>query len=114
MREEKSQIQALDRTPPMQPGLPERRTLSYVRDGTTTLFAALNIATGTVTAHCQPRYRHQEFLRFLNQVARAYPDRELHLVIDNYAAHTRVDPRLAGRQPSAGRTSFFGTGHWSF
>jgi transposase len=94
--DEKSQIQALDRTAPMlplQPGLPERRTHDYVRHGTTTLFAALNIATGTVTARCQPRHRHQEFLRFLKQVARAYPDRELHLVMDNYAAHKRVEIR---------------------
>jgi hypothetical protein len=75
--DEKSQIQALDRTAPMlplQPGLPERRTHDYVRHGTTTLFAALEIATGKVTATCQPRHRHQEFLRFLRQVARAYPE----------------------------------------
>ena len=78
---------------PMQPGLPERRTHDYVRHGTTTLFAALEIATGQVTARCQPRHRHQEFLRFLKQVARAYPDRELHLVMDNYAAHKRVEVR---------------------
>ena len=76
--DEKSQIQALDRTAPMlpmQPGLPERRTHDYVRHGTTTLFAALEIATGKVTAACKPRHRHQEFLAFLKQVARAYPDR---------------------------------------
>jgi transposase len=94
--DEKSQIQALDRTAPMlpmQPGLPERRTHDYLRHGTTTLFAALEIATGTVTAACQPRHRHQEFLRFLKQVARAYPERELHLVMDNYAAHKRVEIR---------------------
>jgi transposase len=94
--DEKSQIQALDRTAPMlprQPGLPERRTHDYIRHSTTTLFAALNIATGTITARCQPRHRHQEFLRFLRQVARAYPDRELNLVIDNYAAHKRVEVR---------------------
>jgi transposase len=94
--DEKSQIQALDRTAPMlpmQPGLPERRTHDYVRHGTTTLFAALEIATGQVTAACQPRHRHQEFLRFLKQVARAYPDVELHLVMDNYAAHKRVEVR---------------------
>jgi transposase len=94
--DEKSQIQALDRTAPMlpmQPGLAERRTHDYIRHGTTTLFAALNIATGTVTARCQPRHRHQEFLRFLRQVARAYPDQPLHLVMDNYAAHKRVEIR---------------------
>jgi transposase len=94
--DEKSQIQALDRTAPMlpmQPGLPERRTHDYVRHGTTTLFAALEIATGRITGRCQPRHRHQEFLRFLKQVARAYPDVELHLVMDNYAAHKRIEIR---------------------
>ncbi len=94
--DEKSQIQALDRTAPilqMQPGLPERRTHDYIRHGTTTLFAALEIATGKVTATCQQRHRHQEFLRFLKQVARAYPDQELHLVMDNYAAHKRIEIR---------------------
>ncbi len=94
--DEKSQIQALDRTAPilpMQAGLPERRTHDYVRHGTTTLFAALEIATGKVTGHCLPRHRHQEFLRFLKQIARAYPGVELHLVMDNYAAHKRVEVR---------------------
>ncbi len=82
---------------PMQPGLPERRTHDYKRHGTTTLFAALEIATGKVTGACKPRHRHQEFLAFLKQVARAYPDdgtgRQLHLVMDNYAAHKRVEIR---------------------
>jgi transposase len=94
--DEKSQIQALDRTAPMlpmQPGLPERRTHDYVRHGTTTLFAALEIATGKITGRCQPRHRHQEFLRFLKQLARAYPGVELHLVMDNYAAHKRIEIR---------------------
>ena len=94
--DEKSQIQALDRTQkmlPMQPGFPERRTHDYVRHGTTTLFAALEVATGTVTAAVKPRHRHQEFLAFLKQVAKAYPDDALHLVMDNYAAHTRVEVR---------------------
>jgi transposase len=88
--DEKSQIQALERTAPilpMQPHLIERRSHDYRRHGTTTLFAALEIATGKVTARCQDRHRHQEFLVFLRQVARAYPDVELHLVLDNYAAH---------------------------
>jgi len=98
--DEKSQIQALDRTQkmlPMQPGFPERRTHDYVRHGTSTLFAALEIATGNVTGACKPRHRHQEFLAFLKQVARAYPDdgsgTELHLVMDNYATHKRVEVR---------------------
>ena len=88
--DEKSQIQALDRTQPMlpmQPGLAQRRTHDYVRHGTATLFAALEVATGKVTATCLPRHRHQEFLRFLRHVARAYPGQQLHLVMDNYAAH---------------------------
>ncbi len=94
--DEKSQIQALDRTAPMlpmQPGRPERRTHDYKRHGTTTLFAALEIATGTVTAACKPRHRHQEFLAFLKQVARAYPDGDLHLVMDNYATHKKAEVR---------------------
>jgi transposase len=98
--DEKSQIQALDRTQPvlpMQPGRAERRTHDYVRHGTTTLFAALEIATGKVTGLTQPRHRHQEFLRFLKHVAKAYPDTgagtELHLVMDNYATHKRKEVR---------------------
>ena len=101
--DEKSQIQALDRTAPilaMQPGLAERRSHDYVRHGTTTLFAALEIATGKITAAVKPRHRHQEFLAFLKRVAKAYPHRELHLVMDNYAAHKRVEIRhwLAANQ----------------
>jgi len=96
--DEKSQIQALDRTMPvlpMQPGLVERRSHDYVRHGTTTLFAALEIATGQVTAAVKPRHRNTEFLAFLKQLERTYRDVvdehdvpvELHLVMDNYAAH---------------------------
>jgi transposase len=88
--DEKSQIQALDRTQPMlplRPGLAARRTHDYVRHGTTTLFAALEVATGKVTDACYPRHRHQEFLRFLKQVAKAYPRVALHIVCDNYATH---------------------------
>jgi transposase len=96
--DEKSQIQALDRTVPilpMQEGRIERRSHDYYRHGTTTLFAALDIATGHVTAALKPRHRHQEFLAFLKQIERAYRHAvdeqgqpvELHLVMDNYAAH---------------------------
>ena len=94
--DEKSQIQALNRTQktlPMQPGHAEQRTHDYVRHGTTTLFAALEIATGKVTGLCKNRHRHQEFLAFLKHLARAYPDRELHLVMDNYATHKRIEIR---------------------
>ena len=88
--DEKSQVQALDRTAPTLPmrlGLPEKQTHDYIRHGTTTLFAALEIATGRVEQACLPRHRHQEFLAFLKQVAKAYPRRKLHLVVDNYATH---------------------------
>ena len=88
--DEKSQVQALDRTAPilpLRPGLPEKRTHDYVRHGTTTLFAALEVATGKVTDACFQRHRHQEFLRFLKQVAKAYPRRKLHIVCDNYGTH---------------------------
>ena len=77
----------------MQPGRAEHRTHDYVRHGTTTLFAALEVATGQVTGLCQDRHRHQEFLRFLKHLARAYPDQELHLVMDNYATHKRLEVR---------------------
>jgi transposase len=92
--DEKSQIQALDRTQkllPMQPGHAEQRTHDYVRHGTTTLFAALEIATGNVTGLCKNRHRHQEFLAFLKHVARAHPDTELHLVMGNCATHKRAE-----------------------
>ena len=89
--DEKSQIQALDRT---QPGLPlrtgHRRTIThdYKRHGTTTLFAALNTLDGTVIGSCKPRHRHQEFLRFLEQIDTETPSElDLHLVVDNYATH---------------------------
>ncbi|MFI2549782.1 IS630 family transposase, partial [Streptomyces rochei] len=94
--DEKSQIQALDRTAPtlpMQIGMPEKQTHDYIRNGTTTLFAALEIATGKVTGICRPRHRHQEFLVFLKHVARAYPKQELHLVMDNYATHKKAEVR---------------------
>jgi hypothetical protein len=71
----------------MQPGQAEKRTHDSIRHGTTTLFAALEIATGEVTGLCKPRHRHQEFLVFLRQLARGYPDQQLHLIMDNYAAH---------------------------
>ncbi len=88
--DEKSQIQALDRTAPilpMRPGLPAKATHDYVRHGTTTLFAALEVATGRVTDACFDRHRHQEFLIFLKLVARTYPRVKLHIVCDNYGTH---------------------------
>ena len=89
--DEKSQMQALDRTAPMlpmMPGVPGRQTHDYVRHGTTSLFAALDIATGKVIGQHQRRHRHQEFLRFLKTIDRNTPaDLDLHLICDNYATH---------------------------
>jgi transposase len=89
--DEKSQVQALDRT---QPGLPLKKgragtmTHDYVRHGTTTLFAALNVADGTLIGQCQDRHRHQEWLKFLQLIDAQTPaDRDLHLILDNYATH---------------------------
>lgn len=88
--DEKTQIQALDRTQPalpLRPGMPERRTHDYVRHGTTNLFAALEIATGQVVGECRSRHRHQEFLAFLRRVVREFPEGELHIVLDNSSTH---------------------------
>jgi transposase len=90
--DEKSQVQALDRTQPilpMRPGLPERRTSDYERHGTTSLFAALDIATGKVIGDCYRRHRHQEFLKFMELVDSKLPPgaEEVHLVLDNYGTH---------------------------
>jgi len=93
--DEKSQIQALDRTAPilpLRPGLPERATHDYKRNGTTTLFAALEVATGKVTDRCAERHGVADFLAFLEQVARAYPRRRLCVVLDNY--HTHKHPEI--------------------
>ncbi len=89
--DEKSQIQALDRTQPllpMRPGQAERRTHDYKRHGTTSLFAALDIKTGRVIGDCHARHRSQEFRKFLNTIDAAVPaDLELHLILDNYGTH---------------------------
>jgi transposase len=89
--DEKSQVQALDRT---QPGLPLKKgragtmTHDYKRNGTTTLFAALNILNGKVIADCMPQHRHQEWLKFLRLIDKSTPKRkQLHLIIDNYSPH---------------------------
>jgi len=89
--DEKSQIQALDRTQPLlplAPGIPERRTHDYARHGTTTLFAALDIATGEVIGEMHRRHRSTEFLQFLRTIeANVPPKMEVHLVMDNYGTH---------------------------
>jgi len=89
--DEKTQVQALDRTAPLlqlRPGQPERRTHDYTRHGTTSLFAALDIATGKVIAECHQRHRAREFRQFLNTIEAAVPAAlDIHLVLDNYGTH---------------------------
>jgi transposase len=102
--DEKSQVQALDRTQPifpLRPGLPEQRTHDYERHGTTSLFAALDIATGRVIGQCYRRHRHQEFLKFLEVIeSKVPPDLEVHLVMDNYGTHkTEKVVRWFARHP---------------
>ena len=94
--DEKTQVQALDRTAPLLPlrrGQPERRTHDYARHGTTSLFAAVDIAPGKVIADCHPRHRAREFRQFLNTIAAAVPaDLDVHLIVDNYS--TRKAPTV--------------------
>jgi putative transposase len=89
--DEKSQCQALERTQPMLPmglGYVEGVTHDYVRHGTTTLFAALNVLNGAILAECKPRHRHQEFLAFLRRIDQSVPaDLDVHCIVDNYASH---------------------------
>ncbi len=89
--DEKSQIQALERSQPllpMQMGQLERRTHDYTRHGTTSLFAVLDVATGSIIGRCFPRHRAAEFRRFLDQIEASVPDGpDIHLVMDNYATH---------------------------
>src|SRR5204863_416727 len=91
-RRNRREVQALDRTQPilpLRPGLPEQRTHDYERHGTTSLFAALDIATGKVIGKCRRRHRHQEFLQFMEYVDSGLPPEagEIHLVLDNYGTH---------------------------
>ncbi len=101
--DEKSQIQALDRTQPVLPmglGYVEGITHQYVRHGTLTLFAALDLTTGEVIAQCKKRHRHQEFLQFLKHIEANVPKQlDIHLVVDNYATHKHAKIRnwLAAR-----------------
>jgi transposase len=102
--DEKSQIQALDRSQPLLPmqiGQPERRAHDYKRHGTTSLFAALDVATGSVIGRCFPRHRAEEFKRFLSQIEANVPDDlDIHLIMDNYATHkTKAIRNWLNRRP---------------
>ena len=100
--DEKTQIQALDRTQPLLPmglGYVEGVTHDYIRHGTTTLFAALDVATGAVIAECKPRHRHQEFLSFLRRIDKEVPrELDVHLIVDNYCTHKHAVDRRTSAQ----------------
>lgn len=104
--DEKSQTQALERSQPilpLRPGIAERQTHDYIRHGTTSLFAALNVLTGEVTGSCHNKHRHQEFLRFMNKLDKEIPEEDgvtIHIVMDNYGTH-KVDKvkRWFARRP---------------
>ena len=99
--DEKSQVQALNRTEPilpLGPGIPARQSHDYERHGVTSLFAAMDVASGVTISNCYRRHRHQEFLRFLNEIENNLPARlDVHLVMDNYGTHkvTKVRSWLA-------------------
>lgn len=107
--DEKSQIQALDRTQPilpLAPGVPQRRTLDYMRYGTTTLFAALDMATGKVIGELHRRHRAKEFLQFLRTIDANVPEAlQVHLVMDNYGTH-KHHPLPCRLLPTPQRNSF--------
>jgi putative transposase len=92
--DEKSRCQALERTQPLLPmgfGYVEGVTHDYVRHGTTTLFAALNVLNGAILAECKPRHRHQEFLAFLRSIDKAVPaELDVHCIVDNYSSHKHL------------------------
>jgi hypothetical protein len=89
--DEKSQVQALNRTEPilpLAPGVPARQSHDYERHGVTSLFAAMDVASGVTISNCYRRHRHQEFLRFLNEIEANLPAKlDVHLVMDNYGTH---------------------------
>ena len=96
--DEKSQIQALDRTQPMLPlglGVPARQTHDYKRHGTTTLFAAMNMLDGRITGQCMEKHTHQDFIKFLNRLNRETPKAlDLHVILDNYATHKHAKVKM--------------------
>ena len=98
--DEKSQVQAIDRTQPLRPGQAERRTHDYKRNGTTSLFAALDVATGEIIGKCFRRHRSREFQTFLDHVEARVPEGlDIHIVMDNYSTHktTEIRDRFANR-----------------
>jgi transposase len=116
--DEKSQIQALDRTQPslpMKPGRAGTMTHDYKRNGTTTLFAALDVLTGAVIGQCLPRHRHAEFLKFLRIIDREVPKGlEIHLILDNYGTHKHENVNTSMKTSTSGYSGFrdFARNRW--
>jgi len=107
--DEKTQVQALDRTQPMlpmRPGQIERRTHDYKRNGTVQLYAALEVQAGHVISRIEERHRSREFTTFMNQLLRAYPSGELHVILDNVKSHDSKEVRDWHRQPRHRRVVF--------
>jgi len=107
--DEKTQVQALDRTQPMlpmRPGQYERRTHDYKRNGTVQLYAALEVHAGRVIPRLEERHRSREFIAFMEQLLKAYPDRPLHIVLDNVSSHHSQEVQDWHQQPHAARITF--------
>lgn len=107
--DEKTQVQALDRTQPMlpmRPGQIERRTHDYKRNGTIQLFAALEVHAGKVVPRIEERHRSREFIAFMEQLLKTYPGRELHIILDNSSSHISKEVKIWHRKPHAQRISF--------
>lgn len=107
--DEKTQVQALDRTQPllpMRPGQIERRTHDYKRNGTVQLYAALEVQAGRVISRIEQRHRSQEFIAFMNQLLRAYPSAELHVILDNVSSHDSTEVKKWHKQPRHRRVVF--------
>jgi len=107
--DEKTQVQALDRTQPllpMRPGQFERRTHDYKRNGTIQLYAALEIQAGQVITRIEERHRSKEFISFMNQLLRSYPSGELHIILDNVSSHDSKEVKKWHKQPRHQRVVF--------
>jgi transposase len=107
--DEKTQVQALDRTQPllpMRPGQIERRTHDYKRNGTVQLYAALEVQAGRVVSRIEERHRSREFIAFMNQLLRVYPSGELHVILDNVKSHDSKEVKEWHKRPSHKRVAF--------
>jgi transposase len=114
--DEKTQVQALDRTQPllpMRPGQYERRTHDYKRNGTIQLYAALEVQAGQVITRIEERHRSKEFISFMNQLLKSYPSGELHIILDNVSSHDSAEVKKWHGQPRNQRVVFHFTPTYS-